>query len=499
MDLVILIFVKMSLLVLSNLLVRLVPVVSLPIHQITLGIIFGLFPLAHVFELEAEMFLLIFVAPLLFMDSKRVSNNQLWKFKLPILSMALALVFATVLIVGPIIYMLIPALPLAGAFAIAAILSPTDPVAVKAIFAKLSVPHGQKIVLEGESLINDSAGLVTFRFALAALATGAFSLWDAGLEFGIVAGGGVAMGIIVMSALMMFTKLLMRLGVADTNVYALIGIAAPFIVFLSAESLEFSGVLAVVIAGVVSSVGHARVIGQQEAQIRFVSEGTWSMLLFVLNGFVFLYLGMHLPGIVAVRFEYGIMGIVFDLLLVLLVYLAIMAVRFIWVTLFIERGLSRIKKALFSTFAGVKGAITLAAAFSIPLTFILDSGEVIPFFERDLILFVCGGVIIISILSASALLPLFSAKSSGARELMEHGARKRLISTAMQKEIHEVSLNSDISMEELSAKVHQAEKKFIKELYKKGEIDKPTKIRLALDIALEEVAQLEDELHEYED
>ena len=499
MELVILIFLKMSLLVLSNLLVRLVPVVSLPIHQIMLGIVFGLFPLSHFFELEAELFLLIFVAPLLFMDSKRVSNNQLWKFKFPILSMALALVFATVLIVGPIIYMLIPPLPLAGAFAIAAILSPTDPVAVKAIFARLNVPHSQKIVLEGESLINDSAGLVTFRFALAALATGAFSLWDAGLQFGIVAGGGVAMGVIVMLALMTITKLLMRLGVADTNVYALIGIAAPFIVFLAAESLEFSGVLAVVIAGVVSSVGHARVIGQQEAQIRFVSEGTWSMLLFVLNGFVFLYLGMHLPGIVVARMENGPMGLVFDLLLVLVIYFAIMVVRFLWVALFIERGLSKIKKALFSTFAGVKGAITLAAAFSIPLTFILDTGEVIPFFERDLILFVCGGVIIISILSASALLPFVSAKSSGAKELMEHGARKRLISTAIQKEVHEKSLNSDISMEELSAKVHQAEKKLIKELFKRGEIDKQTKIRLALDIALEEVAQLEDELHEFEE
>lgn len=498
MEIVVVIFAMLLLLVLSNLAVRLLPFVSLPLHQIALGVAFGMFPASHALELEAEMFLLIFVAPLLFMDSKTVSNSQLWRHRNSILSMSVALVFATVLLVGPVIHMLVPALPLAGAFAIAAILSPTDPVAVKAIFGKLNVPHRQKIVLEGESLINDAAGLVTFRFALAALITGSFSLVEAGLQFALVAGGGIVVGAAAMSALMALTKFLMRLGVADTNVYALVRLAAPFAVFLAAESLHFSGVLAVVCAGIVSSVGHAHVIRQQEAQIRFVSDGAWSMALFVLNGFVFLYLGTHMPRIIEARLaQSGGLGLVRDIGTVLLVYLAVMLVRFFWVFLFIENGL--MKKSLFATLSGVKGAITLAAAFSIPLTFALGDGGEIPFFERDLILFVCGGVIVVSILAASALLPLLSEKSTGRKELMEHGARKRLISTAIKKEQEALMKNSCISLDELAAQVHNAERALIKEMYGKGEIDKATKIRLTLDITLEEVAQLEDKLHELEE
>ena len=496
MELVILIVVILSFIVLSNLLARLVPVVSLPIHQIFLGAIFGLMPLSHIFELEAELFLLIFVAPLLFMDSQHVSNKELWKHKFSILSMSLALVFVTVLIAGPVISFLIPGLPLAGAFALAAILSPTDPVAVKAIFAKLNVPHGLKIVLEGESLINDAAGLVTFKFALAAVVTGAFSIWDASIDFLQVSLGGIAVGLVVMAALMLVTKILMKLGVADANVYASIRLAAPFIVFLAAEEMfGFSGILAVVCAGIVSSAGHAKVIGQQEARIRFASEGAWSVLLFILNGFVFIILGIHLPEIVESRLEYGAVGVMSDLGLVVLVYLTIMLIRFVWVMLFIER---KVKKALIATLSGVKGAITLAAAFSIPFTVLLQTGETVPFFERDLILFICGGVIILSIISASILLPLVSTKSSGKKELMEHGARKRLISTATQQEVYELGKNSEISMEELAHKVHHAEKEMIKHLYRKGEIDKETRIRLELDIALEEVMQFEDELQEYE-
>jgi len=424
----------LALIVLSNLLFRMMPKISLPLYQILLGTSFGFFHISHLFHLDAELFMLIFVAPLLFMDSKHVQNRELWKFKAPIMLMALGLVLVTILIVGPIVSWMIPGLPLAGAFALAAILSPTDPVSVKAIFGKMNVPHNIKIILEGESLINDASGLVAFKFALVALLTGAFSIWMVSISFLQVAIGGVLVGAGLMYIVMLVTKKLIRLGVEDANVFALIQIMTPFVAFIAAEAFHFSGVLAVVSAGVVVSINQQRIITMQEARIRFISEGAWSTLLFVLNGLVFLLLGMQLPRIVQARNIYDPMAIFSDIGVVLAIYVIIMLVRFVWVFLFCKiEGGSRIKNTLLITLSGVKGAITLAAGFSIPLVVILSEGSESPFYERDLILFISGGVIIVSILVASVFLPIIFPKKLGEKEKMETSARSKLLEAAINQ------------------------------------------------------------------
>ena len=450
MDLFLVIIVVLALVVVSSLLQKLVPQVSLPLFQIALGVLFGFFPLSHQFDLDAEMFLLIFVAPLLFMDSKHVQNKELWKNKGPILLLALALVFITVLIVGAFISVLIPAMPVAGAFALAAILSPTDPVSVKAIFGKIKIPHRSKIILEGESLINDASGLVVFRFAVAALFTGVFSIWEVSSGFVMVALGGVFVGAGIMLLIMLASKWLRHVGVEDANVFVLLQIMTPFVAFTIAESFHFSGVLAVVSAGVVISYGRSRVAAIQEARTRFVSEGAWSTLLFVLNGFVFALLGMQLPRIVESRFMYDNTAIFLDIGMVFALYASIMLVRFAAVFLAVKpEGLSRVKNSILVTLSGVKGAITLAAGFSIPLMIVSSSGAEIPFHERDLMLFIAGGVIILSILVANVLLPLGFPKRDEGKEKQELSAKGKLYKAAVSqinKDMAEKNMQSGYSL-----------------------------------------------------
>ena len=428
-----LLFVMLALIVLSNLTVKAAPWVSLPLHQIGLGVLLGLFPISRALHLETEMFMLLFVAPLLYMDSKHVQNRDLWKYKTPILLLALGLVFSTTLIVGPFISWLVPGLPLAASLALAAILSPTDAVSVKAISGKINMPHGTKTIIEGESLLNDASGLVAFKFALAAQVTGVFSPRAAVMEFLAVSFGGIAVGVALVYTVTYLARTLLRLGVTDANVFALIQIASPFLAFLAAEHLGFSGVLAVVSAGVFASMNRALIITMHEAHIRFVSDGAWSTLLFVLNGLVFVLLGMHIPIIVQSRAVVET-SVALDIGAVLVIYALIMVVRFVWVLLLHKgEGTGRTKNALLISLSGVKGAITLAACFSIPLVITLADGTIVPFYERDLILFISGGVIIVSILVASAVLPVVFPKEAGKKLHMEADARKKLLKSAIDQ------------------------------------------------------------------
>ena len=433
MESLMLVLIMLALIVLSNLLLKMLPQVSIPLHQICLGVLLGFFPISRAFHLETEMFMLLFVAPLLFMDSKHMQNRELWKYRTPILLLALGLVFSTTLIVGPFISWLIPGLPLAASFALAAILSPTDAVSVKAISGKINMAPGTKTVIEGESLLNDASGLVAFKFALAAQLTGVFSLWTAGADFLVMSIGGILVGVALVYVMTFITRKLRNLGVNDANIFVLIQIATPFAAFLIAESFDFSGVLAVVGAGIFISMNRALIITMQEAHIRFVSEGAWSTLLFALNGLVFVLLGMQLPNIVESRIAADD-SMLFDIGMVVAIYMMIMLVRFVWVLLLHknESG-GRVKSALLVTLSGVKGAITLAACFSIPLVITLADGSEVPFFERDLILFISGGVIIVSILVASVILPVIFPKEAGKKKNLELITRKKLLQSAINQ------------------------------------------------------------------
>lgn len=187
METFLVVLVLLGLIAISNIINRFIPFVPIPLIQIGLGVMVVLMPLGIHMTLEPELFFVLFIAPLLFNDGKRTPRNELWNLRGPILMLALGLVFATVLIAGYSINWMIPTIPLAAAFALAAILSPTDAVAVSAIAGRVHLPKSIHRILEGESLMNDASGLVAFNFAIAAAVTGMFSLPKASISFVIIA------------------------------------------------------------------------------------------------------------------------------------------------------------------------------------------------------------------------------------------------------------------------------------------------------------------------
>src|SRR4051812_32593969 len=196
--------------IVSGYLGRMLPVaVPLPLIQIVLGaVLAGVFQ--HGVQLEPDIFFLLFLPPLLFVDGWRIPKIGLFRDKVTILELALGLVVFTVVGAGFLLHWMIPAMPLAVAFALAAIVAPTDPVAVSSITARVPMPARLLHIIEGESLLNDASGLVCFRFAVAAAVTGQFSLARAGMTFVWVALAGVGAGVAVTWAITRLHGVLLR-------------------------------------------------------------------------------------------------------------------------------------------------------------------------------------------------------------------------------------------------------------------------------------------------
>ncbi|KWX78763.1 Na+/H+ antiporter [Paenibacillus jilunlii] len=403
---------------LSNLLNRFIPSVSVPIIQIALGVGITYLPLHFELRLNPELFLLLFIAPLLFNDGRHSDKEALWSLKKPILLLALGLVFMTVAILGFFLNWLLPVIPLAASFALAAALAPTDAIAVGALEEKIQIPHQTMKILEGESLINDASGLVSFQFAAAAMVTGAFSLRSASLSFVGISIGGIVLGLLLTLVKYVFVKWLRRLGMENVTLHMLIEVLTPFAVFLAAEELGVNGILAAVSAGIAHSFGYKK-LDPEVARLNIVSKSTWSVIIYVLNGLVFLLLGTQLPEIIRTIWSSSSLGHVQVFTYTLVLTLAVLSLRFIWILFMKLPGSSeqmpvrghKIKNALILSLSGVRGTITLASTLSLP--FLLDNGN--PFPERDLIIFLAAGVILWTLLAANYLLPLL-IKNEGESE-----------------------------------------------------------------------------------
>lgn len=416
----------------SNVLNRFIPFVPVPLLQIILGTLVALLPIGIHLPLNSELFLLLFIAPLLYNDGKRTPREELWDLRAPILLLALGLVFVTVFAGGYLIHWLIPSIPLPAAFALAAILSPTDAVAVSALAGRIHLPKGIMRLLEGESLMNDASGLVAFKFAVAATVTGVFSITEATLSFLWIAIGGLICGAIVAFLIVWLRVFIRRLGMEDVTIHMLIQILTPFVIYLVTEELGFSGILAVVAGGIVHAIERDRNESMQ-AELRMVSQNTWSVILYILNGLVFVILGLQIPGATETIFQSPDYSNLQVLGFIGLISLGLIVLRFIWVYLFWEgswllgsgesMGRPKLMSSVLISLSGVRGAVTLAAAFSIP--YFLQDGS--PFPERDLIIFLAAGVILCSLIIASVVLPLLSKRpEEGADPVAEREQEARI-------------------------------------------------------------------------
>ncbi len=402
--------------VISGSLTRALPIpVPLPLVQIALG--FAIAAVADLgVELKPDIFFLLFLPPLLFLDGWRIPKEGLLKDKGAILELAFGLVVFTVLGVGLFIHWMIPAMPLAVAFALAAILSPTDPIAVSAIAARVPIPKRLMHILEGESLLNDASGLVCMRFAVAAALTGAFSLVEAAGTFLWLAAGGIAIGAAVTLGVTMTKNWISRRLGEETGAQILISLLIPFAAYLLAEHLHCSGILAAVAAGITMS--YVEQSGQALAITRVQRSAVWDMVQFAANGVIFVLLGEQLPSIIAgaarVVREAGHHEPIWLVVYVVAINVALAALRFIWAwvslrfTLYraAQRGMPMERPSwrlvAVTALAGVRGAITLAGVLTLPI--FMNDGSFFP--ARDLAIFLAAGVIIVSLVAASIGLPI---------------------------------------------------------------------------------------------
>ena len=267
--------------------------IPLPILQIVAGVLLSVAARLQV-PLEPEIFFLLFIPPLLFLDGWRIPKGALFGDWRPILTLAVGLVACTVLGVGWLIAALIPAVPLTLAFALAAILSPTDPVAVSAILRGVPIPPRLMHILEGEALLNDASGLVCFRFAVGAALTGAFSLSQASGSFLLTAAGGLAAGAAIAWAASALYHLLTRHRGEESGSQILISILIPFAAYLAAEHVRASGILAAASAGV--SMHYADLMGRSLGETRMRRSAVWDMLQTSLNGIIFVLLDYSFLG-----------------------------------------------------------------------------------------------------------------------------------------------------------------------------------------------------------
>ncbi|GGY61058.1 Na+/H+ antiporter [Pseudoduganella albidiflava] len=399
----------------SAYLVRVLPVaLPLPLVQIGLGAAIAGYT-GHGVQLDPGLFFLLFLPPLLFLDGWRIPKSGLFRDKGIILELAFGLVIFTVLGAGFLIHWLIPAMPLPVAFALAAIVSPTDPVAVGSIASRAPIPKRLMHILEGESLLNDASGLVCFRFAVAAAMTGTFSLTQASMTFVWLVAGGIAAGVGVTLLVTWAQRWLFRQFGEPAGSPILVNLLIPFGAYLAAEHAHASGILAAVSAGVTMS--YVELSGQVMAATRIQRSAVWDTVQFALNGVMFVLLGEQLPDILhGARVSLDQSGHLNPWWLVLYAFaisFGLLALRFIWVWTTLRVTLYRkslrgeeparppLRLLLATSLAGVRGAITLAGVMTLPLA--LPSGA--PFPARDLTIFLASTVILISLVLASVALP----------------------------------------------------------------------------------------------
>ncbi|TPK18145.1 Na+/H+ antiporter [Mesorhizobium sp. B2-5-7] len=412
MDVAIFILVVLVFVALSGALVRLVRV-PLPVLQIAIGAALA-WPAKrlHV-EIDPELFLLVFIPPLLFGDAFAAPKRELVALRGPILDLAIGLVFFTIVGFGYALHWLVPSIPLVVAFALAAVLSPTDAVAVSAIVDRNVVPSRLMHILEGESLLNDASGLVMFRFAVAAALTGSFSFAGASLSFLYAVAAGILAGVAALFIAAKALQLLNRIGGVPAEAQVLVMVLLPFVAYLGAEHVGASGILAAVTAGLLTGAsGMYRFLG---VSARMQTLSLWATLTFVFNGALFILLGLQLPDIIRkVPPELSSRHwLIEPVATVLILTLCLIGLRFLWIWVgdIAQAIAARIGKResepfgfrvrLAGSVAGVRGAITLAGILSLPLA--LQDGS--PFPARDVVIFLAAGVIICSLLIAGLALP----------------------------------------------------------------------------------------------
>ena len=378
--------------------------VAYPVLLVLAGLGIGFIPGIPVLHIDPELIFFIFLPPLLYEASWAVSWKEMWRWRRIITSFAFVVVFLTAMSVAFVANHFIPGFSLALGFLLGGIVSPPDAVSAGAILKFVKVPKRMSSILEGESLLNDASSLIIFRFALIAVGTGQFIWYTAALSFGWMLIGGIGIGLITGWIFMKAHKFLPT----DANIDIVFTLVTPYIMYLAAEELHSSGVLAVVSGGLLLSNKRHSFINSTS---RLRGVNVWESFCFILNGVVFMLIGLALPEITAGLEGVSILSAIGYGVLVTFVLIAgrilsaygavivtLIARNFITVA---DRRNPGSKIPFVLGWTGMRGVVSLAAALSIPAT--LADGS--PFPQRNLILFITFIVILLTLLIQGLSLP----------------------------------------------------------------------------------------------
>jgi len=400
--------------------------VPYPVFLVLGGLAIGFVPGLPAVSISPDVIFLVFLPPLLSAAAFFSSPRELREHLTPITLLAVGLVLFTTALTALGAHFLID-MPWAVAFVLGAILSPTDPVAAEAVFRRLGVPGRVRVILEGESLVNDGTGLVAYRLAVAAVVTGAFSVWEAGLSFLLVGGGGLLLGLALG-----WVVLPLWARVRDPVIFIALSLLTAYAVYILAEEvLHVSGILAVVSYGLYRGWRDPRIF--PDATTRLQNISFWQVLVFLLESMLFILVGQQLPAIIEGLGNYSVAQV---LSYAALVYAAVLGARMIWffTTPYLLPVFDRLlrnrylrspwQERLVMGWSGMRGAISLAAALAVP-TVVADGS---PFPDRELVLFLTFAVILLTlVLQGLTLKPLIDAlrldSEEQAHKVMELEAR----------------------------------------------------------------------------
>ena len=420
-------------LIVSNATNKLIPTLPLPLIQILLGIGIGFLLPNSEYHLDTELFLALVIGPLLFREAEEADITSILKHWRIIAFLIFPVIFISTLSLGWLAHLLWLGIPLAACMTVGAALGPTDLVAFASLSERFTFPKRISNILKGEGLLNDASGLVAFRVALAAWTTGVFSLGQASWDLVISILGGFAVGIVTAAVNRGLQKLLLSVRATDIASELILELSLPLLTFFIAEEIHVSGIIAVVVAGILKA-SRFKKITLLEAKVDTVTHTVWNTVNFILNGSVFVLLGMELEmisePILRTPFYNNLLLIVTVLLLTGLLFLIrfLMVYGFYWYRGFrLKKSIDKyLKDALLLTFSGVKGTVSIATILLIPTY--LEA-------EYPVLLFLVAGVTLCSFLIGLLVLPKLSEDKEESNDHLMHIAILNDVVMLLEKDL----------------------------------------------------------------
>lgn len=487
MDQVLLLTIILAAVVAANILARHVSAIPLPFFLIFIGALLAGLPVYNDFHLDPSTFALAIIAPLLFNEAQNSSRFWIGRSITNILSLAVGLVIFSVLVIGTGLHIAYAVLPLSLSFALLAVVTPTDASAVNSIFEANPIAEEQAGILQHESLFNDAAGIVIFDMSLTAFISGAFSLNQAVILFLWEFLGGLLFGSLLGVLIVSVRLFLIRYNDDTPLIMVLIQLLTPFLVYLLAEKLLFSGILAVVAAGLAQGSERDK-LRLTSSRMQVVTSNVWEIVSGLLSGVVFVLLGLSLPEVTQAMHQSANPNFaIYKLVLIgISVYLVKGFIRLLWARFLLKRRVrskTEWRDSLVLALSGANGTITLSLAFSMPNTI---NGQ--PFEFRGPLIFIAAVIILTSLIMPTifvpALLPsqdtnqpryrwvrrMIQAGISDLAKEKDHPAEAQVVIDSLQQQLVLDSTPNMRLRRQLMSESHQVEQQAIQKLHEDGKI-----------------------------